>query len=247
MANDARKVLRAAEIILITGTDTGVGKTLFTASWLRYLRQKTTDAIAMKPFCSGGRGDVEILQTLQPEARLPDAIVNPYYFEAPVSPLAAARRQRRALSLRDTLARIRALARGRECLLVEGAGGLLSPLGPGIDAAKLIARLRCRVVVVARNQIGTINQTLLTARALPSASTFTPIVVLMETANPDPSAASNPAILREIMPNLAVFRFPYLGPNASHPEAVIRHSKQLKPFFRNLLSRAGFDQTSSLV
>lgn len=247
MANDARKVLRAAEIILITGTDTGVGKTLFTASWLCYLRQKNTDAIAMKPFCSGGRGDVALLQSLQPEARLPDAIVNPYYFEVPVSPLAAARRQRRALSLRDTLARIRALARGRDCLLVEGAGGLLSPLGPGIDAAKLIARLRCRVVVVARNQIGTINHTLLTVRALPAASASTAIVILMETANPDPSAASTPAILREIMPNLAVFRFPYLGPSASHPEAVIQNTKKLNPLFRNLMSRAGFDQTLGLL
>ena len=245
MANDASKVLRAAQIIFITGTDTGVGKTLFTASWLRYLRENNTDTIAMKPFCSGGRDDVELLQSLQADARLPDAVVNPYYFDAPVSPLVAARRQRRALSLQDTLIRIRALARDRDCLLVEGAGGLLSPLGPRFDAAELIARLRCRVIIVARNQIGTINHILLTVRALPENSTFPPIIVLMETAEPDPSAASNPAIICEMLPNLAVFIFPYLGPDANRPETVIQHSQPMKKFFNNLMRRVEFGQKKS--
>ena len=81
----------AQKIIFITGTDTGVGKTVLTACLVEYLRQTGVDALAMKPFCSGNRDDVELLQSIQ-ESRLPDDVINPFYFIDAVAPLVAARK-----------------------------------------------------------------------------------------------------------------------------------------------------------
>src|SRR5438477_7771150 len=83
-----------SKIIFITGTDTGVGKTVLTACLLDHLLKSGVDAIAMKPFCSGNREDVELFQAIQ-EHRLSDAAINPFYFADPVAPLVAARKERR--------------------------------------------------------------------------------------------------------------------------------------------------------
>ena len=79
------------KIIFITGTDTGVGKTLLTALLLHHLRQTGVHALAMKPFCSGGRADVRLLQSLQ-RGELSDAEMNPFYFAEPIAPFVAAKK-----------------------------------------------------------------------------------------------------------------------------------------------------------
>src|SRR5205823_6159208 len=84
--------------IFITGTDTGVGKTVLTACLLHHLLQSGMDVLAMKPFCSGSRADVDLLQALQ-GSRLPDQEMNPFYFSDPVAPLVAARQARRKILL----------------------------------------------------------------------------------------------------------------------------------------------------
>lgn len=110
----------------ITGTDTNVGKTLLTALLLHHLRQKGVGALAMKPFCSGGRGDVELLQSLQ-KGELTDAEMNPFYFDQPVAPYAA--KSKKKVRLPDVLKKITHCAKKCDHLLIEGAGGLLVPLG----------------------------------------------------------------------------------------------------------------------
>src|SRR5215510_6857451 len=98
-------------IVFITGTDTGVGKTLLTASLLTYLRRNGLPALALKPFCCGSRADAELFYDLQ-ERELTLDEVNPYYFSKPVAPLAAARKQRRSIQLNDVLEHIRFIALG---------------------------------------------------------------------------------------------------------------------------------------
>src|SRR5437870_5476318 len=71
--------------IFITGTDTGVGKTVVTALLLRYLRQNGCHALAIKPFCTGGRTDAEILRAVQ-YGELSLQQINPFYFPEPVAP-----------------------------------------------------------------------------------------------------------------------------------------------------------------
>src|SRR5882672_6525542 len=82
------------KILFITGTDTGVGKTLITALLLERLRSRGAHALAIKPFCSGSRQDVALLQSLQPH-ELSDEVMNPFYFHEPLAPLIAARRAKR--------------------------------------------------------------------------------------------------------------------------------------------------------
>src|SRR2546428_187372 len=69
---------KLGEIIFITGTDTNAGKTLLAALLLVHLRKNGYRALAMKPFCTGDRHDVRLLQELQP-GEIPDEVMNPYY------------------------------------------------------------------------------------------------------------------------------------------------------------------------
>src|SRR5579862_1215230 len=138
-------------IIFITGTDTGVGKTLLTALLLCHLRENGCRALALKPFCSGGRADAQLLHQLQ-ERELTLNEVNPFYFPEPVAPLISARKHHRYISLDQVVRRINSIAsplssvragstpkcptqnlklKTQSYLLIEGSGGLLVPLGEG--------------------------------------------------------------------------------------------------------------------
>src|SRR5450631_3532050 len=116
------------QTLFITGTDTGVGKTVLTALLTRFLRESGVHAAALKPICSGGRTDARALHTAMAGALALDEI-NPWHFSAPVAPSLAARRENKIVKLPQVLAHIRAMQKRFDVLLVEGAGGLLSPLG----------------------------------------------------------------------------------------------------------------------
>lgn len=189
----------------------------------------------MKPFCSGGLGDVRLLQSLQP-GELADEEVNPFYFPAPLAPLVAAPRGR-AIRLADVLQKIKQVAAKCDQLLIEGSGGLLVPLGPGYTVADLIAKLKCRVIVVARNRLGTINHTLLTVAALQGMgiSQKNLAVVLMSVAKPDESARSNPGVLGELLGPVRVICLPHLGRQAARGKIVREKCGNLSPKIQKIL------------
>src|ERR1035441_2988306 len=91
-----------SRIIFITGTDTGVGKTLLTGLHLHHLRQSGCHALAMKPFCSGSRADTEFLHTVQ-DAELAPEEITPFSISEPLAPLVAARRHHRSIALAEVL------------------------------------------------------------------------------------------------------------------------------------------------
>ena len=215
------------KIIFVTGTDTGVGKTLVTALLLQHLRQSGVNALAMKPFCSGGRGDVEMIQALQKGA-LTDEEANPFYFREPVAPLVAARKHRRRISLREVIASIRRVERKCERLVVEGAGGLLVPLGEGFTVADVIAKLCCDVLVVARNQLGTINHTLLTVEVLRQYGQHSVKILLSAEMERDDSALTNKKILAELLAPTPVWSLCSLSENAMQSGAVKTNAKKMK-------------------
>jgi len=227
--------LKPAKIIFITGTDTGVGKTLFTALLLQSLRARGVRALAMKLFCSGGRGDARLLQSLQ-RGELTDEEMNPFYFDAPLAPLVAAPKGQ-AIRLGNTLRKIKHVGTKCDILLIEGSGGLLVPLGPGFTVADLIAKLKSRVIIVARNRLGTINHTLLTAAALERIGIGRKKlgIVLMSVARPDPSARTNAAVLGQILEPARVLCLPYLGRGASGEKTVRRNAKKLAPQLRSVV------------
>lgn len=195
--------------LFITGSDTGVGKTVLTALLIRRLRQHGRPALAVKPFCSGGRDDAEILRAAQDDEVTLDAL-NPWAFRAPLTPLLAARQENRPVPLAEALAYLRAAARVAPTLVVEGAGGLLSPLGEDYSARELIARLRASVLVVCANRLGAINQARLTLAALPAPGRANAKLVLMAQARPDSAATGNVTVLRELLGPERVWTFPFL-------------------------------------
>lgn len=259
----------SAKIIFITGTDTGVGKTLLTALLLCHLRATGCRALALKPFCSGGRADAELLHKLQ-DGELTLDEVNPYYFPEPVAPLISARKHKRSIRLDHVIRHIRSIAERlssssaksaakspprdskhdtQNYLLIEGSGGLLVPLGEGYAVRDLIVRLDCDVLVVSRNQLGTINHTLLTVQALcsprPESSKSSPRpsnsakaqysdavfmrskVVLMHAPTRDVSSRTNPGLLAELLAPVSVIELPFLGRNCVTPVSLRKAAEKL--------------------
>jgi dethiobiotin synthetase len=198
-------------IIFVTGTDTGVGKTVLTGLLVRYLRETGWDARAMKPFCSGSRDDARLLRRAQNNLLTLDEI-NPFYIAQPLAPAAAGGRKN--IRLEDVVRKIRAAAARCEVLLVEGIGGLLVPLTENDTVRDLIVRLDGPVIVVGWNRLGTINHTLLTVRELESAGMERVMVVLMSEKRADKSARSNPKMIRKMLPKTPVFVLPDLGKGA---------------------------------
>ncbi len=156
--------------LLITGTDTNVGKTWVACQLLNQLRTEGVNAGVYKPVCSGAEGDAEsglYWQDLkQLRAAVNDAFeierICPQRFCAPVAPNVAARLENRSVD--DRLLRSGA-DDWRDCcdyLVIEGAGGLLCPLTDHTTVADLAADLQAPILIVAANRLGVINHTMLT-------------------------------------------------------------------------------------
>ncbi|HVV73161.1 MAG TPA: dethiobiotin synthase [Verrucomicrobiae bacterium] len=233
------------KIVFVTGTDTGVGKTVLTGLLLAYKQARGERVYAMKPFCSGDRADAELLYRLQrDELRLEE--INPFFFEEPLAPWVAARRlKRRAPDLGEVLEQIQVVARRLGpggTLLIEGAGGLLVPLGNDYSVLDLIIALRCDAIVVASNKLGTINHTLLSVHAIECARRGSvenrlrkTKVALMNRAQAELSTASNPKVLSARLAPVPLLSLPFLGPKPSSFRAIRRHEKKLKKTLARLL------------
>ena len=218
---------RPGKIIFVTGTDTGVGKTILTGLLVHHLQAAGVSALAMKPFCSGGRADVRLLRAMQNGA-LTEEEINPFYFPEPVAPLISARRRKRLISLGEVLARIKEIGARCECLFVEGSGGLLVPLGEKYFVSDVIRRLNCEVIVVSRNQLGTINHTLLTVAALKELGAKKITIALMETGKNDASMKTNGKVLGELLRPIPVRGLSFLGEKANKTGVLKKRVKKLK-------------------
>lgn len=199
-----------ARLLYITGTDTGVGKTVLTSLLARFLRERGVNAAALKPICSGGRADARNLFAATQGALTLDEI-NPWHFRAPVSPLQAARRERKHVHLPEVAAYVRAVQKKFDALVIEGAGGLLSPLGENFDSGDLIAALGATPLIVAPNRLGAVNHVLLTLEALPRSAATRARVVLMSPPKRDAAAATNAKLLAGFFDAGSIFELPWLG------------------------------------
>lgn len=197
------------KIIFVTGSDTGVGKTVLAALLTRHLRASGCRVAGLKPICSGGRGDARALRQAAGNVLALDE-VNPWHFRAPLAPLLAARKEGRRVRLREVVAQIRRLAGSFEVIVVEGAGGLLSPLGEDFDSRALLRALRARPIVVCANRLGAVNQALLVLDALPLPFAARADVVL-SVAEADSSRAANVRLLGELIGADRVHELPSVG------------------------------------
>ena len=157
----------------ITGTDTGVGKTLIACALLHACAARGLRAAGMKPVASGARRvrgalcneDVESL-TAASNVTASRAHVNPYCFEPPIAPHIAARLAGARIELSAIERAYRSLAVAADIVVVEGVGGFRVPLNERADTGDLAARLELPVVLVVGMRLGCLNHALLTANAI---------------------------------------------------------------------------------
>ena len=157
----------------VTGTDTGVGKTLICCALLHRIAAAGKTAIGMKPVAAGAvrgaRGlvndDVELLRAAS-YVEAPPQFVNPYCFQPPIAPHLAAEQAGVAIELATIANAYRQLAAVADLVIVEGVGGFRVPLNRGEDSADLAQRLDLPVILVVGLRLGCLNHALLTAQAI---------------------------------------------------------------------------------
>lgn len=157
--------------LLVTGTDTGVGKTTVSCLLINSLRARGLEVGVMKPAetgCAASGGDLIAADAvaLQKAAasKLPIDEICPYRFAEPLAPLLAGRRAAVAIELGRLEDRLRRTERDHDITLVEGAGGLLVPITSDTTYAEWGARQGCLMVLVVASKLGCINHTLMSLR-----------------------------------------------------------------------------------
>ena len=207
--------------IFVTGTDTGVGKTVVTAALAQYLRRHRINVGVMKPIETG----VSSARSLDSDAvRLKVAaasqdelsLIRPYGFRTPAAPLTAARLERRSILLANILTAFRLLRSRHRLLLVEGVGGVHAPLTKSEDVLDLIQRMKLPAIVVGRVGLGGINHARLTIESLRQRKISVLALVLNQTvriqgATATQQARSTVALLRELVEVPVIGPLPYVG------------------------------------
>ena len=156
------------EGFFVTGTDTGVGKTVVACALVRQLRAAGRDVGVMKPAETGVGPDGPLdAIALREAAGVSDPLAEicPVQLALPAAPSISAEAQQHEIDPSQIRSGFESLRLRHECMVVEGAGGLLVPIAPGYTMADLAADLELRLLVVARAALGTINHTLLTLEA----------------------------------------------------------------------------------
>lgn len=225
-----RPVPPATRRLVITGTGTGVGKTVLTALLARRAIERGLRIAAFKPFASGGRGDARLLRRASGNS-LPLDVVNPWSFRRPLAPWVAARAEGRCIRCADLIRHLEQHGAGHETILVEGAGGLRTPLGEDFDALDFLGAWPARPVLVAINRLGVLHDVLLAWDALPPGIRIDATVVLMAPPRRDPSCPTNPACLRERLAADRVIEIPRL------PDWPDRLWRPLSPRLRTALDQ----------
>jgi dethiobiotin synthetase len=182
--------------MVVTATDTNVGKTFVTAALARMLVARGRRVVAIKPFESGaldGDGDGELLAAATGQHAPRHALVR---LRAPLAPAMAADLEGVELDLDAVRARIVDLSRGADIALIEGAGGVLSPLTWSTDITDLAHQLEAEVVLVAADRLGTLSATHCAVQVLLDTWLLPTAIVLNYPAEADLSSGKNAAALR---------------------------------------------------
>jgi dethiobiotin synthetase len=157
--------------IFVTGTDTGVGKTRVAAALLRGLAAAGVRALGMKPVAAGiERGqarNADVAALIAAAGAAADiADINPYSFAQPMAPHLAAAVAGTVIDLETIAAACARLAARADAVVVEGAGGAMTPLSERTDMLDIAARLGLPVLLVVGIRLGCLNHALLTAQAI---------------------------------------------------------------------------------
>jgi dethiobiotin synthetase len=181
----------------ITGTDTGVGKTIVTLGLMHTLQARGQRVAAMKPVASGCsataaglRNDDALQLQRQASLQLDYAVINPYAFEPPVAPHIAAAQAGVRIDLDVINSAYARIAGQVDCVLVEGVGGWRVPLNATETVAEMAHGLGLGVILVVGIRLGCLNHALLTVAAIESAGV--PLAGWVANCPPPASADADP-------------------------------------------------------
>jgi dethiobiotin synthetase len=200
----------------VTGTDTGVGKTLVAAAILALLRKRGLRVAAMKPVETGvvrGSPDCDAVRLGKAAgARVAPEDICPVMLPDALAPMAAAARAGAEIDLAAIDAAFTRLSAGRDAVVVESTGGLLAPISARTAFADLFQHWRLDAVIVAANRLGAINHTMLTVGAARSAGLRVRGVVLHTIHDGPPSLAEemNEVTLRALLNDVPIVTFPWV-------------------------------------
>ncbi len=162
--------------LFITGTDTGVGKTLVAGAIARVLSQQQLRVGVFKPVATGCRREREGLISADTEflafcanCDYPLSVVTPITFATPAAPAACEQVERKTVDFEHIVNTYKYICDNTDVVIVEGIGGIRVPVSQGIDVGDLASGFKLPVVIVARPDLGTINHTLLTVDAVRAA------------------------------------------------------------------------------
>jgi len=210
--------------IFLIGTDTGVGKTTVGVGLLALARARGLAPVPFKPVETGAAPEPQDAVRLRSAAggdALPLETICPYPFCPPVAPALAAQQASTRLTLADLLSAARRAAAHGDFLLVESAGGVLSPYSDDLTSADLAAALGLPVLLIARNALGTINHTALAIaelrrRHLP----LTGVLFVDTTAVAGPDRTDNPRLVRALTGVRVLGTLPFLPAPTPHALAT---------------------------
>lgn len=184
---------------VITGTDTGVGKTHTAVQLLRLLRANGRSCAGFKPICCGDRRDAELLLSASANGLTIDEI-NPLWLKTPAAPLTAAQIEAVNINIEPLLDAFRKLAARVDDVFVEGVGGWMVPVRSDYFVKDLAVEIGLPVLVVARNRLGCLNHTLLTVGSVQAADLRCAGVVLNSPSrDPNIAQTTNADILASVL------------------------------------------------
>jgi dethiobiotin synthetase len=203
----------------VTGTDTGVGKTIISMALIRAMDMIGLRAGAMKPVESGCGCEGGVLipfdgMALKLTARMdePTTSITPCCFESPLAPFPASEIEMKKVNIPAIKNAFLKLSHKYEAMIVEGIGGLLVPLKKNYAVIDLAADIGLPLIVVTKPGLGTINHTLLTVRYALQEGLTVAGVIINYTMPPEHSLAeeTNARVLEKICPAPVIGISPYL-------------------------------------
>ena len=156
--------------LFITGTDTDVGKTYIAAGLAVAFRKMGIDVGVMKPFAAGRaekkgyKSEDIVILSRAAKACDPEKLVNPQFFKIPASPYTAWKTLKTKPKISTILSSFKNLTKLHDMILVEGMGGIMTPILKNYYITNLIKEMKIPAVIVTRSKIGTVNHTIMTCK-----------------------------------------------------------------------------------
>jgi dethiobiotin synthetase len=156
--------------LFITGTDTDVGKTYIAAGLAIVIRKMGIDVGVMKPFAAGTaqkkgyKSEDIVILSRAAQACDPENLVNPQFFPIPASPYTAWKNLKIKPKINSVLSSFKRLSKIHSMMLVEGMGGIMTPILKNYFVTDLIKDMKIPAILVTRTKVGTVNHTIMTVK-----------------------------------------------------------------------------------